>query len=259
MMQGQQVVAGLWAIAVGVFTLLSVALTLGGVGLGGVGLGGVGFGEVTPTLAVDGVERESRAERGGSTPWWIAITDVPRVSPTSTSAPTAFTVETPPTTSAADEMRSSSAIPPVTARSIVGVTIWFERDGDPIVVSQPWPVAADVTTTALRQGPGHYPSTVLPGQPGNVGIAGHRTTHGAPFWALDALQPGDEVHLAIGDGHHWVYRVIADQVVDPTDVWVLDDDVWGAGRSLLTLTTCHPRSSAAQRLVVWAELDRSVV
>lgn len=254
MVQGQQVVVGLWAMALGVFALLSAGLTLGGVGPGGVGLGGVGL-----AIPADEVEGELRTEPDRTDSWWIAITDVPLVSPTPTSAPTAFTVEMPPTTSAADEMRSSPAIPPVAARSIVGVAIWFERDGEPIVVSQPWLVAADVTTTALRQGPGHYPSTVLPGQPGNVGIAGHRTTHGAPFWALDALQPGDEVHLASDDGHHWVYRVIADQVVDPTDVWVLDDDVWGAGRSLLTLTTCHPRSSAAQRLVVWAELDRSVV
>src|SRR5438552_9205647 len=40
----------------------------------------------------------------------------------------------------------------------------------------------------LAEGPGHYPGTPLPGRGGNVAIAGHRTTHGAPFWALDSLR-----------------------------------------------------------------------
>lgn len=138
--------------------------------------------------------------------------------------------------------------------TVAGTRIWFERAGAPIVVAEPWRIGTDVTEATLRQGPGHYPSTAMLGADGNVGVAGHRTTHGAPFWALDDLEVGDEVHLASPTGAHWVYTVVERAVVDPDEVWVLADDVLGAGRRLLTITTCHPRWSAAQRLVVWAEL-----
>lgn len=143
---------------------------------------------------------------------------------------------------------------PEAAKSMAGTRIWFERDGEPIVVAQPWTIGDNVAEATLRDGPGHYPSTAIPGSPGNVGIAGHRTTHGAPFWALDELGVGDEVYLQRPSGQRRIYIVVDQAIVEPDEVWVLDDDVLGSGRELVTITTCHPRFSASHRLVVWAEL-----
>jgi sortase A len=153
--------------------------------------------------------------------------------------------------------------PAVRERSTVNTAapirhLWFEREGEPIVVMQPLAVGSDVEAATLRRGPGHYPSTALPGQPGNIGIAGHRTTFGAPFGAVDQLAANDTVHLLDGHGREWVYTFVASAIVDPGEVWVLANDALGPARDLVTLTTCHPRFSAARRLVVWAELVGAV-
>ena len=112
-----------------------------------------------------------------------------------------------------------------------------------------WNVVAGVRTVDLRNGAGHMPDTALPGQPGNAVISGHRTTWGQPFHELDALDPGDRIEVDTALGTH-IYAVREIRVVKPTDVWVADprEGAW------LTLTTCHPRFSARQRLVVAAEL-----
>ncbi|MGZ8756219.1 MAG: sortase [Acidimicrobiia bacterium] len=106
-----------------------------------------------------------------------------------------------------------------------------------------------VDRTTLKSGPGHMPGTPLPGQPGNAVISGHRTTYGRPFYELDLLVVGDEitVETALGISTYSVREIL---IVAPTDVWVADN-IEGAW---LTLTTCHPRFSAAERLVVQAEL-----
>jgi sortase A len=105
--------------------------------------------------------------------------------------------------------------------------------------------------SALRAGAGHYPNTPLPGEEGNVAIAGHRTTYGKPFANLDRLAPGDEVVLDTPIGRH-VYKVTkAPFVVPNTDFTVISQT---PGHTL-TLTTCHPKGSASQRLVVKAEME----
>lgn len=104
----------------------------------------------------------------------------------------------------------------------------------------------------LRKGPGHYPATPLPGQLGNSAIAGHRTTYGAPFGNLDQLSSGDEILLRTLQGS-FTYRVYSQQVVDPSDVSVLNPDP--NRPATITLTTCNPKYSASQRLVVQASLD----
>jgi sortase A len=102
----------------------------------------------------------------------------------------------------------------------------------------------------LRKGPGHYPGTPLPGQTGNAAIAGHRTTYGAPFNRIDELATGDEISIQTVQGTA-VYQVDTPPfVVSPTQVEVLRD----FGDSRLTLTSCHPKLSAAQRMVVTAKL-----
>ena len=104
----------------------------------------------------------------------------------------------------------------------------------------------------LQQGPGHYPSTALPGQPGNVGIAGHRTTYGAPFYSLDQLQPGDPITLEVPQGT-FTYDVVRATVVQPNDTSVLAP----TSLPILTLTTCNPRYSSSSRLVVTALLQQA--
>ncbi|HZU72170.1 MAG TPA: class E sortase [Acidimicrobiales bacterium] len=105
----------------------------------------------------------------------------------------------------------------------------------------------------LKRGPGHYPETPLPGQPGNAAIAGHRTTYGAPFYNLNELVAGDPIYITTAQGR-FEYTVTGSQVVAPTDVAVVAPTTGDR----LTLTTCNPRFSAAQRLVVSAQLDLSV-
>lgn len=102
----------------------------------------------------------------------------------------------------------------------------------------------------LKRGPGHYEGTPLPGQPGNAAIAGHRTTYGAPFGALDDLVAGDEIRVSTRQGS-FRYLVSKKSVVSPESVEVLNQ----TRDNRLTLTTCHPRYSAAQRLIIVATLD----
>ena len=112
-------------------------------------------------------------------------------------------------------------------------------------------IVEGVGEAQLEQGPGHYPGTALPGEAGNVGVAGHRTTYAHPFYNLNVLAPGDNIYILTAQGL-FQYTVSGSQVVVPTDVAVLASSV---GKSTLTLTTCNPRYSAAQRLVVTATFD----
>ncbi len=110
-------------------------------------------------------------------------------------------------------------------------------------------VVEGVGVEDLKSGPGHYPETPMPGEKGNAAIAGHRTTYGAPFYDLNELSPGDPIFVTTGAGR-FRYDVVESKVVSPDEVSVLnptEDD-------RLTLTTCHPRFSAAERLIVVAKL-----
>jgi sortase A len=133
--------------------------------------------------------------------------------------------------------------------------IWFERDGEPIVADDVLFVVEGVTLDLLRLGPGHYPDSDVPGGPGNFAVAGHRTTYGAPFWALDELAEGDTIHVVDRRGDEWVYAYREQRIVAPTDIWVVGEDPLETGQPTITLTTCHPRFSAAQRLIAWGELQ----
>ncbi len=118
-----------------------------------------------------------------------------------------------------------------------------------------------VTKADLRKGPGHYPETPLPGQAGNAAIAGHRTTYGAPFNRIDELLPGDPIDIYTTQGK-FTYEVLAPPpnkgiergkgwyTVAPNDGSVLEP----TGDNRLTLTACHPKYSAKERIVVQAKL-----
>jgi sortase A len=102
-------------------------------------------------------------------------------------------------------------------------------------------------TEDLRKGPGHYPATSMPGAPGTVGIAGHRTTYGAPFRHVDELRHGDRIVIEMPYATI-TYRVERLRIVAPTATWVVDRRSYDR----LVLTACHPLYSAAQRIVVFA-------
>lgn len=141
--------------------------------------------------------------------------------------------------------------------------IW-QPNGDPIArldipdIGVSWTVVEGVGTDELRDGPGHYPGTPMPGMAGNASIAGHRTTWGAPFNRIDELEPGDEITVRTIQGT-FTYRVITQEsgkghfIVSPDRVDVLDQD-FDDSPNRLTLTACHPKFSARQRIIVVAEL-----
>ena len=130
-------------------------------------------------------------------------------------------------------------------------------DGDPLTrIKIP---AIDVETvvvegtsgSALRAGAGHYPSTPLPCEAGNVGIAGHRTTYGRPFNNLDRLKLGDTIILTTPVGTCTYEITKGPWITHPRDFSVVAND---PSVKVLTLTTCHPKGSAKQRLIVQATL-----
>ena len=100
---------------------------------------------------------------------------------------------------------------------------------------------------ALQKGPGLYPDQPLPGAPGTVAIAGHRTTYGAPFRTIDKLQEGDRIELRMPYAEV-AYEVERTQIVLPTATWVTAREDYDR----LVLTACHPLYSAAKRIVVFA-------
>jgi sortase A len=113
-------------------------------------------------------------------------------------------------------------------------------------------VVEGVSVSDLKRGPGHYPDSPMPGQPGNAAVAGHRTTYGAPFHRLDELEVGDEMLVTTLQGS-FRYTVSEQLIVSPDQVEVLDD----FGDNRLTLTACHPKYSARQRIIVVGTLDEA--
>ena len=151
------------------------------------------------------------------------------------------TTSSPASTSTTSTTRPTETAPPIepvpageaTAR-IQAPTIGLDK----IVVE-------GVSLDDLKKGPGHYPETPLPGQEGNAALAGHRTTYGAPFNRIDELQQGDEITVTTVQGE-FTYVVKATHIVSPSEVQVLEDK----GDNRLTMTACHPKYSARQRIVV---------
>jgi sortase A len=115
-------------------------------------------------------------------------------------------------------------------------------------------VVQGTDTEALKRGPGHYVDTAFPWQPyGRVAIAGHRTTYLHPFYSLDALRKGDAIVLQTEYGT-FRYEVTGSYITAPDGIlpdgsYVLDQ----TRAPTLALTTCNPRYSAAQRLIVLAD------
>lgn len=156
----------------------------------------------------------------------------------------------PPTTTPAQTAPASLAPPGVgevigsfTIPAIGRTTPYYAVEGDGI--------------DQLKRGAAHYPGTPLPGQAGNAAVAGHRTTYGAPLHDVDDLVAGDQIFWTTPQGE-FTYEVTEVKIVGPRDVSVIqpqnatpEDPV---GDDMLTLTACHPKFSAAQRIIVHAKL-----
>jgi sortase A len=132
------------------------------------------------------------------------------------------------------------------------------------------PLLEGIRINTLDYGPGHWPGTAMPGELGNVVVAGHRTSHNADFRRLDELKPGDEVifDLNASDGFEradgvevtvptpddysgrYVYVVHSVEVVTPDQMWVVSQDY----RHSATLFACHPPGSVSERIVVFLDL-----
>lgn len=115
-----------------------------------------------------------------------------------------------------------------------------------------WVVVDGTDPGSLRNGPGFFPQNPWPGARGTVAIAGHRTTYGAPFRHLDAIDPKDRITVEMPYGR-FTYEVERTRIVDPDDIWVTQR----VGYDRLVLTACHPLYSAAQRIIVFARLKKT--
>jgi sortase A len=131
---------------------------------------------------------------------------------------------------------------------------------------------------SLEKGPGHYVGTALPGAVGDFAVAGHRVGKGEPFLNLDHLKPGDAVVVETKSSWY-VYRVKGNEqtgdlsdrgsdgvpgreIVSPSSTNVIapvpDHPGQKPTEKLMTMTTCHPKFTANQRMIVHAELARVV-
>ena len=126
-------------------------------------------------------------------------------------------------------------------------------------------VVEGTSEAALQAGAGHYPETPYPCAQGNVAIAGHRTTYGRPFNRINDMQQGDTVTLYTPIGN-CVYQVIPafdghdnPFIIDPNDVSVVSQEGVLATGHWLTLTSCNPPGSAAQRIVLRLKMISTTV
>lgn len=140
-----------------------------------------------------------------------------------------------------------------------------------------WAIVEGTSDADLEKGPGHYRGTSLPGQIGNFAVAGHRVGKGEPFLNLDHLKFGDAVivqteskwyvYSVKGQDHKNIASDDADgvpgrEIVSPGNGSVLDAVPDHPDRkpteALMTMTTCHPKFTAANRMIVHAVLTRTV-
>lgn len=106
-------------------------------------------------------------------------------------------------------------------------------------------------------GVGHYLRTQWPGEVGNFAVAAHRTSHGAPFSDVDKLRDGDRIYVETNKSW-FTYQYRQTKIVKPTEVGVINKIPQGmtgavAGGKYLTLTSCHPKWSNDERIIVWLE------
>lgn len=171
--------------------------------------------------------------------------------------PLATTTPPAPTTALPSNGASSTSALPTTTTTTPPRPLPIPDDGQPMALLEipkiglSNTVVSGVTTDDLKKGVGHFRTSPLPGQRGNVALAGHRTTYAAPFSRLDELKTGDPIILTTVTKEKYVYTVTSQEVVDPSNVGVLA----ATPTPTLTLTTCTPKRTSTNRLIIHAELS----
>jgi len=214
-----------------------------------------------PTIATTA----STVSPTSSGPGTIPPTSASAATPTSTTGPSgtgpASTTSSSTKPSTTEPVSTDSTVPePTSPPQIVEWPI--VRKGDVLAVVEIPSIkkriyaVAGIDTKNLKRGLGHYPGTPMPGEYGNSAFAGHRTTFGAPLLNVDKLVPGDEIIVTTITNGRYVYIVSEPpRIVSPRDgsvVTTTDTSV-----ATLTLTSCHPKYSAKQRIIISATLDES--
>lgn len=234
---------------------------VGGIGRGLISLGLLMFGFVAYQLWGTGIataQAQNRLEREFETLMERAAASTTTSSTSTTSTSTTTTVLAPSTTVAgsADTTAapSSTAIPPDVAGppqdADVGSAVaklMIPDIGLEVIVT------SGARTEDLRNGPGHFRETPMPGRLGNAAIAGHRTTHGAHFGRIDELELGDRIAVVVPQYGEYTYEVTGTEIVGPGD-YALAIPTTDPTRATLTLVSCHPKYTARQRIIVRAEL-----
>ena len=117
-------------------------------------------------------------------------------------------------------------------------------------IDMEWRVREGTDSRTLKQGPGFYIGSALPGEAGTCVVAGHRTTYGAPFNRLDELVEGDEIIIETAGNEKFTYLVTGQKAVLPTDLSVLKNTEYPS----LVLSTCTPEYFATRRLIIYARI-----
>jgi sortase A len=176
------------------------------------------------------------------------------VTPTSTTSPPTSTTRPSTTT-------TTTTLAPTTTRPPLPVPISPPvEDGstDPLVVLGEIEIPRlglnrtmyeGIRLSTFDLGPGHWPGSALPGELGNVVVAGHRVSMNQDFRDIDQLTSGDDVIFTTESGRH-VYRVVRTEVVNPDALRIVEQTY----AHTATLFACHPPGSVAQRIVVHLEL-----
>ncbi|WP_421120881.1 class E sortase [Aquihabitans daechungensis] len=170
---------------------------------------------------------------------------------------TTTTTTAPPATSTTTAAPQAGTTPTIAVTKAPPVTqdLPLPAEGDPVAkiripsIGVNRTIVEGISLDQLKRGPGHYPETPLPGQKGNVSIAGHRTTYGQPFHNFDKVKLGDQVIFETLQGK-FVYEITESVIVDDSEVQILEEK----GDNRVTLIACHPKYSAAQRLILIGKL-----
>ena len=192
--------------------------------------------------------QEAKSQKVLSKDFEAQLAELGSTTTTSTTAPPTTTTTAPPE-GTTPTIAVNKAAPPRTA------DLPLPADGDPIAkiripsIGVNRTVVEGVSLDQLKRGPGHYPETPLPGQAGNVSIAGHRTTYGQPFHNFDKVKIGDQVIFETLQGK-FVYEITESIIVKPNQVEILEEK----GDNRITLIACHPKYSAAERLILIGKL-----
>ena len=198
------------------------------------GGGGSGGSAATTTVVEDPIPRTTLAPATTTPPSTVATTTIPLTPAPATTAAPATTLPTPVAPPAQDVKEPLDDLGHIDIPKLNVSADLYEG----------------IALSTLDNGPGHWPGTALPGQVGNVVVAGHRTSHSKPFRNIDKLTEGDIVTFTVG-GQSYNYVVTGHEIVDPTAVQIVDQ----TAEPTATLFACHPPGSVAERYVVHLKLQ----